>query len=87
MLHIILNPFPPVSVTVSKTELWAGCIVSKERSLFISPSVESVGVEKKKNRKRSQRSFSKKKKSELKKLIVVQFYLLALKRWDDDGQN
>lgn len=81
MLHIILNPFPPVSVTVSKTELRAGRVVSKERSLFISPSVESAGVGKKKIKNAASVHLAKKKKVfQLKKLIVVQRYLSALKR-------
>lgn len=80
MLHIILNPFPPVSGTVSKTELRAGRLVSKERSLFISPSVESAGV----GEKCSQCSFSNKKSVSVKKAhcgTALFIGIKAMRRW------
>lgn len=80
MQHIILNPFPPVSGTVSKTELRAGRLVSKERSLFISPSVESAGV----GKKCSPCSFSNKKNVSVKKAhcgTALFIGIKAVRRW------
>lgn len=57
MLHVILNPFPPVSVTVSKTALQAGCVVSNERSL-LSQCLLSRQERGKKCGQRSFRDFS-----------------------------